>query len=98
MSEPTRTETAPMPIPSWLIIDAVRYAVGRTSYQVGETAQWVIANWESLPEHAKTIIKQDLETEFERDDRLRAEGTRYLPLGHDCDRREWEKVRALWAR
>ena len=93
----TRFESDPMTVPSWLIIQAVRYATGRRSYAVSETASWVVANWERLPEHAQTIIRQDLEGDFRRDNELREQGSRYLPLGMDCDRRQWERVRALWA-
>ena len=27
---------------------------------------------------------------------LALEGRDYKPLGHDCDRAQWEKVRRLW--
>ena len=84
------------PIPSWMIIDAVRYATGRMSYQVGVTVDWVVANWARLPDHARLIIQKDLETEFDRDDRSRLTKDKWLPLGHDCDRQQWECVRAMW--
>lgn len=85
-------------VPSWLIIDAVRYAIGRTSYQVSTTARWILQNWDKFPEHAQTIVKQDLEGEFERDDRVRNDKKdhAWYPLGHRCDRQSWEAVRALW--
>ena len=89
-------ETEPMPIPSWMIIDAARYACGRMTYQVGVTVNWLVAHWGELPEHAKSIIKQDLETEFKNDDRLRGSGSSFKPLGSDIDRKQWERVRALW--
>jgi hypothetical protein len=75
-----------------MVIDAVRYAMGRRSYQVGITAQWVRCSWRLLSEHTQQIIKQDVEDEFRR-----AEMTGdYSDLGDSCDRREWEDVRALW--
>ena len=89
-------ETEPMPIPSWMIIDASRYAVGRMTYQVGATVDWLIAHWDKLPEHAKSIIERDLETEFKADDRARSEGLSWRPLGMDMDRRQWERLRTLW--
>lgn len=89
-------ETNPLPIPSWMIIDAVRYAIGSRSSQVSTTVEWLLTNWEHLPAHTRTIIRQDLEGEFSEDDRARAEGAQLRRLGDDPDRRYWEQVRALW--
>jgi hypothetical protein len=75
-----------------MIISAVRYCVGRRTYIVGECVDWILANWRDWPENVKTIIQRDLEGEFDRD----AQVPNWKPLGHDCDKREWEKVRALW--
>lgn len=87
------------PVPSWLIIDSVRYAVGRTSSQPDTTARWLCGVWKKLPEDVREIIQRDLEEVFRRDDRARAGGeSKYLPLGWDCDRQSWEMVRALWGR
>lgn len=83
-------------IPNWMVIDAVRYAIGRRSYQVGITCEWLRNNWQNLSEHARTIVKNDVEEAFEFDDRDRANGDKNLYLGMDMDRREWEGVRALW--
>ena len=76
----------------WMVIDAVRYAMGRRSYQVSVTCDWVKMNWPFLGDHIQEIIRQDVEGEF-----LTAERTlNYSHLGSDCDRRDWEGVRALW--
>lgn len=88
-----------MDIPDWMIINAVRYATGRMTYAVLETCDWLVANWSNLPERVRQIIRQDLECEFRRDDMARADPYRakmILPLGHDCDRAQWERVRRLW--
>lgn len=85
------------PVPDWLVIDAVRYAVGRRTYQVDVTARWLCVVWARLPAHVREIIQRDLEVEFRRDDAMRARGERTcLPLGMDCDRESWAMVRALW--
>ena len=76
----------------WMVIDAVRYAMGRRSYQVGVTASWVRCSWHMLNDHIQQIIKQDIESEFQTAERT----GNYSHLGADCDRREWEDVRALW--
>jgi hypothetical protein len=93
---PDPHSTHPMHIPSWAIIDFCRYAVGRQSYQVGTTVDWLVAHWDELPRHARSIIRNDLEDEFRRDDEARAGGREGLPLGMDMDRRQWERVRAKY--
>lgn len=75
-----------------MITAAVRYCIGRRTYIVGECADWILSNWNDWPENVKTIIQHDLEYEFDRD----AQNPDWKPLGDDCDRKSWEKVRALW--
>lgn len=79
-----------------MVIAAFRYCLGRSTYIVGECAAWIIKTWPLLNEQTKTIIKRELEEQFELDDRARAEQREYKTLGLDCDRREWERVRKLW--
>ena len=79
-----------------MVIAAVRYCIGRMTYIVSDCADWVIANWKDWPKHTKEIIRRDLEDAFKRDDVARAEQSGYKPLGCDCDRQQWERVRSLW--
>jgi hypothetical protein len=79
-----------------MVIAAFRYCVGRRTYMVGYGAEWLVRLWPTLAERARFVIQRDLEEDFRRDDQARAEGAEYKPLGMDMDRREWEKVRALW--
>ena len=83
-------------IPDWMIIDAVRYAIGRMSYQVGETTDWLVENWNELPERVRAVIQQDLEEVFAKDDKERKDNRG--PLGMDQDRRAWERGRGLWTK
>lgn len=84
-------------IPDWLVVNAVRYATGRATYVVQETVEWLLASWPRLPGPVQEQIRRDIESEFRRDDDVRSQGyTQYLPLGHDIDRQQWEKVRELW--
>lgn len=83
-------------IPDWLAVAAVRYCTGRTSVVVGECCDWLLAHWQELSGNARHVIARDLEREFEADDKARQDGERYKPLGWDCDRREWDRVRTLW--
>lgn len=80
-----------------MAIAAVRYCLGRMTYIVGMCADWLIEVWPALQESARTIIQRDIEDEFTRDDVARRESQSYLPLGADCDRKQWERVRKLWA-
>lgn len=80
-----------------MVIAAFRYCLGRKTYIVGECAAWLIKTWPLLNEQTRTIIQRDLEEQFELDDRARAEQREYKPLGWDCDRKEWERVRRLWS-
>lgn len=77
---------------------AFRYCLGRRTYIVGSCVDWIISNWEKFPESVKNLIQRELEEAFGEDDkgRLHNADDRYRPLGHDCDRKDWERVRALW--
>ena len=79
-----------------MAVAAFRYCCGRQTYIVGMCADWIIANWTAFPPNVRELIERDLEAEFVRDDEARAKGDHHLPLGHDCDRQEWERVRRLW--
>lgn len=80
-----------------MVIAAVRYCTGRSTYIVGDCADWLIRLWPSLPEGTRTVIRRDIDEAFARDDADRAAGSEYKALGHDWDRADWERVRALWA-
>ncbi len=78
---------------------AVRYCLGRRTYIATVCADWLVLVWESLPENVQRIIQRDVEEAFAKDDAIRADpvaSPAYRPLGDDCDRREWERVRKLW--
>jgi hypothetical protein len=75
---------------------AVRYCLGRRTYVVSECCAWLRSIWDTLDPIAKSLIARDIDEEIERDDRARASGSDYRPLGDDCDRREWLAVRSLW--
>lgn len=80
---------------STLWIGATRYYMGRMSYAVPSFCDLLKQEWDRLPKHTQDIIRRDLMEEFERDDRARAEGWDYKPLGHDCDRVQWESVKKM---
>jgi len=80
--------------PDWMVIDAIRYALGRRSYQVNETCTWLMSNWYKLSQATRNIIRRDIEGEF----RMASEMGHYRFLGDECDRMEWERVRKLWSK
>lgn len=79
-----------------LVISAVRYALGRMTYIVGDTAR--IAATANITPHAREVILRDLAEAIERDDYARSKGNDALygglPLGMNCDRKEWELLYA----
>lgn len=79
-----------------MITSAVRYCIGRMTYIVSDCVDWIVANWGEWPDNVKTIIQRDIEEAFQRDDADRDSGRSFMALGHDCDREQWERVRALW--
>jgi hypothetical protein len=80
----------------FVVLATVRYCLGRRTYVVGECRDWLIANWQDIGPRMQKLIEQEVEDEFRRDDEARARGSDYKPLGWDCDRREWGRVRELW--
>ena len=98
-----KTKKSPK-IPSAAIIGWERYVIGRMTYAVSEFCEWLCANWDRLEdycedaEHARKIIRMDVEVEFRRDEIMRERfNCEPYPLGHDCDRAQWGRVRELWA-
>ena len=75
---------------------AFNYYCGRATIAVSAFIDDLIKNWPKLSPKLRYLIERDLERAFLEDDDLRANGASYKRLGHDCDRKEWEKVRRLW--
>lgn len=76
---------------------AFEHCCGRNNYIVGVCVDWIIDQWPNFSNNSKAFIKRHLEKEIKRDDESRERGDRHHPLGHDCDRELWEKVRNLWS-
>jgi hypothetical protein len=83
-----------------MVIAAFRYSLGRMTYIVKDCCDWLIEQWPNFREGTRALIQKELEAAFERDDdrrrRLYIGNSDCKPLGHDCDREQWERVRALW--
>lgn len=78
-----------------MAIAAFRYCLGRMTYIVGDCTDWLIEQWPILPDNVKSVIKRDIDEAIKADNKARAEGREYKPLGHDCDRASWLKVRKM---
>ena len=79
-----------------LWLGAFRYYCGRMTYAVSDFCDLLIKTWPAMPEKTKALIMRDLTEAFASDDEAREEGREWKPLGNDCDRRQWERVRKLW--
>lgn len=65
-----------------IAIAAFRYALGRASYIVSHVADWLIANRDQLSVHDRALIAREID-----------EAAEHNRLGHDCDVRDWQRVR-----
>ncbi len=80
-----------------MAIAAVRYCLGRMTYITSDCSEWLVAQWPNIMPRARAVIQRDIDEAFARDDEAREAGDSYKPLGWDCDRAVWQKVRELWA-
>jgi len=90
-----------------MIVDAVRYALGRQTYQVETTCSWVINNWLVIGARIKLQIIRDVEgafSKYEHWEKCKSKkvaseqlANKYrFYLGDGCDVQQWKKVRELW--
>ncbi len=79
-----------------LWLGAFRYYLGRRTYAVESFCDMLRATLPNLPERAQLLIVDELDAAFKQDDAARANRSEFKPLGHDCDREQWERVRAMW--
>lgn len=80
-----------------LWLGATRYYLGRKTYAVGIFVDLLIREWNFIGSKTRDLIQGDVERQFELDDLARERKENYFPLGDDCDRQEWEKLRKLWS-
>ena len=69
-----------------ILICAVRYALGRMSYIVGDVAKYVKLKRNTLSSQCKNIIIRDIEEELER-----YHSTGQI-LGMECDEKTWKNL------
>src|ERR1039458_1379134 len=66
-------------VPTWLLISAVRYALGRMTYIVSTTVDYVIPLVPSISDRDRGVMLRDIQE--------------YPNLGHETDRNNWERLR-----
>lgn len=69
-----------------LVMSATSYHLGRMTAMVEVFCQNLIESWPELPEKVRCYVRHIVEDAYRRNQ-----------LGHDCDRRSWDGVRALWS-
>ena len=75
-----------MSIEEEILVCAVRYALGRMSYVVGDVCKYIANRKDSLTKHCRLIIISDIEREIEMYHRLGR------TCGHECDEKDWLKL------
>lgn len=80
-----------------LLIESVRYCLGRMTYTVSECSQIVRIHWKDIGSGAKSVIKKDIQgliqqhTDFIHNEKyqqqISVEG--YSPIGMECDAFTW---------
>lgn len=87
-----------------IIVGAFRYYLGRMTISVSSFTDWLVHRWHNLDEGTRKIIAREIEEAFAADDAERAKAkatggnlsSMGLPLGWDCDRASWARVRAMY--
>ena len=85
--------------PDDLVFWSFRYFMGRMTIHACCFAEDLARAWPHLDERVASLIRKELEQEFDLDDKARADGetrSMSLPLGMDCDRAAWECVRRAY--
>jgi hypothetical protein len=73
-----------------LFLQSFRYALGRRTYAVQDTADTIKKFWPQLDPRTKLLIERELSEAIDLDQRSRSEGKTRHPLGMDMDRNSWQ--------
>lgn len=87
-----------------IIVGAFRYYLGRMTISVSSFTGWLVNRWHNIDEGTRRIIAREIEEAFAADDEQRAKAkaaggnlsSMWLPLGWDCDRASWARVRSMY--
>lgn len=71
-----------------LLLQSLRYALGRRSTAPGETADMIKTYWQNIEPQFRGFLLRDLREEIERHERSPGLGV----LGDSCDERTWRDL------
>lgn len=75
-----------------MAVAAFRYCLGRSSYIVGDCADWLTDQWQNITPNMRHVIERDLREAIARDDQSRQDRTEHHALGMDMGRAVWLEV------
>ena len=89
---------------SELVFWTFRYFLGRQTIATYDFAERLAIVYPMLTDRFRALIRKELDEAFRRDDESRATdkgnkntcGLGYWPLGRNCDRAAWDKVRKAY--
>lgn len=70
-----------------MLVSSLRYAMGRQTYIVAETANYLRSYWKHLDKGMREVVLRDLNEELRKADELG------YKLGADFDHKEWVVLR-----
>lgn len=73
-----------------MLHQSFRYCLGRQSYAVGKCVDWIVENWDLIPNRDKELITREVDEAFAAYDR----GQTHI-LGMEMDKKQWQRIRAL---
>jgi len=79
-----------------LILWSLRYLMGRRTIAACSFALDLAKAYKHLPIMLRAKIRDEVESRFLEDNLSRKRKASYHPLGDDCDREAWLKVRACY--
>ena len=75
-----------------LIMSTACYYLGRRTANVEDFCRRLVTAWPVLSQPVRDYVQRIVEDAFRREQRPLS----FCPLGDDCDRASWCKVRACW--
>lgn len=79
-----------------LVFWSFRYFLGRQTIATCQFAEELSKAFPLLNKRVKNLIRRELDRSFQEDDKARKNNEKFLPLGLDCDRQQWQKVREAY--
>jgi hypothetical protein len=75
-----------------LVMSSAAHYLGRRTANVSDFCDRLCRSWVCLPPPVQAFIRRIVDEAFERERHARTT----LPLGDQCDRESWDRVRSCW--